>query len=69
MTESEKEIAVQINGKLRATATVPVDADDETVLAIVKAQEKVARALEGMEIVKSIVIRNKLVNLILRPAK
>ena len=69
MTESEKEIAIQINGKLRATATVPVDADDETVLAIVKAQEKVARALEGMEIVKSIVIRNKLVNLILRPAK
>ena len=69
MTESEKEIAIQLNGKLRATATVPVDADDETVLAIVKAQEKVARALEGMEIVKSIVIRNKLVNLILRPAK
>ncbi len=69
MAESEKEIAIQINGKLRATATVPVDADDETVLTIVKAQEKVARALEGMEIVKSIVIKNKLVNLILRPAK
>ena len=69
MAESEKEIAVQINGKLRATATVPVDADDETVLAIVKAQEKVARALEGMEIVKTIVIKNKLVNLILRPVK
>ncbi len=69
MTESEKEIAVQLNGKLRATATVPVDADDETVLSIVKAQEKVARALEGMEIVKTIVIKNKLVNLILRPVK
>ena len=69
MAESEKEIAVQVNGKLRATATVPVDADDETVLEIVKSQEKIAKALEGMEIVRTIVIKNKLVNLILRPAK
>ncbi len=69
MVESEKEIAVQVNGKLRCTAVVPVDAEDETVLDIVKSQEKIERALEGMEIVKTIVIKNKLVNLILRPAK
>ena len=69
MTESEKEIAIQVNGKLRCTAVVPMDAPDEDVLEIVKAQEKIVRALEGMEIVKTIVVKNKLVNLILRPAK
>ncbi len=69
MAESEKEIAVQVNGKLRCTAVVPVDAEDDVVLDIVKSQEKIERALEGMEIVKTIVIKNKLVNLILRPAK
>ena len=69
MVESRKEIAIQINGKLRATAVVPVDAGDDTVLDIVKSQDKVAKALEGMEIVKTIVVKNKLVNLILRPAK
>ena len=69
MTESEKEIAIQVNGKLRATAVVPMDADEETVLEIVKGQERIVKALEGMEIVKTIVVKNKLVNLILRPAK
>ncbi len=67
MTESEREIAVQVNGKLRCTAVVPMDAPDDTVLEIVKAQEKVRRAMEGMTVVKTIVVKNKLVNLILRP--
>ena len=69
MAESEKEIAVQINGKLRCTVVVPVDADDETVISAAKAHEKVAKAMEGMEITRSIVVKNKLVNLILKPAK
>ena len=68
MTESEKEIAVQINGKLRATAVVPMDAEDGTVLEIVKSQEKVRKAMGG-SLRKSIVVKNKLVNLILRPVR
>jgi leucyl-tRNA synthetase len=69
MVESEKQIAVQVNGKLRCTVVIPTDADDETVVNIAKENEKIARALEGMEIVKTIVVKNKLVNLILRPIK
>ncbi len=69
LVEREKEIAIQVNGKMRATCVIPVDADDETVINIVKSQEKIARALEGMEIVKTIIVKNKLVNLILRPVK
>ena len=67
MVEQEKEIAVQVGGKLRATVIIPLDADDETVLGIVYKNEKIAKLMEGMEVVKTIVVRNKLVNLILKP--
>ena len=69
MVEHTREMAVQINGKLKSTVSVPADASDETVLEAAKADAKVARAMEGMEIVKTIVVKNRLVNLILRPKK
>ena len=69
MVEQEKEIAVQVNGKLRSTVVIPLNADDETVLGIVYANEKIAKMKEGMEVVKTIIVKNKLVNLILKPAK
>ncbi len=65
--EHEKEIAVQVNGKLRSTVKVPADCDDETVIAAACADEKIQKQLQGMKIVKSIVVKNKLVNLILKP--
>ena len=65
--DAEKEIAVQVGGKLKTTVIVPVDSDDETVKAIACKDEKITRLLEGMEIVKVIVIKNKLINLILKP--
>jgi len=61
------EMAVQVKGKLRGTVVVPTDSDEETVVAAAKANEKVARALEGMQIVKTILVKNKLVNLIVKP--
>ena len=67
--DSEKEIAVQVNGKLKSTVIIPVGADDETVLGIVYANEKIAKLMEGMTVVKTIIVKNKLVNLILKPAK
>ena len=69
MVEQEKEIAVQVNGKLRSTVVIPLNAPDETVLDIVYANEKIAKQMEGMEVVKTIVVKNKLVNLILKPKK
>ncbi len=67
--EQEKELAVQVNGKLKSTVKVPAGADDDTVLAAARADGKVARAMEGMELVKTIVVKDRLVNLILRPKK
>jgi len=63
------EMAVQIQGKLRGTIVVPMDSDEAAVVEAAKGVEKVARALEGMQIVKVIHVKNKLVNLILKPAK
>ena len=66
---STVEMAVQIQGKLRGTIIVPMDSDEATVVEAAKGVEKVAKAMEGMEIVKVIHVKNKLVNLILKPAK
>ena len=63
------EMAVQVNGKLRGTIQVPTDSDEQTVIDAACAEEKVKRQLEGMQIVKTIVRQNKLVNLVVKPAK
>jgi len=62
--ESECEIAVQICGKLKGTIKIPMDADNETVIATAIADEKINRAIGNKAIVRTIVVRNKLVNLI-----
>ncbi|MCD7793045.1 MAG: class I tRNA ligase family protein, partial [Oscillospiraceae bacterium] len=67
--EETREIAVQVNGKLRATVTVPVDADDEAMLAAAQENEKIVKYLQGMELVRTIVVKHRLVNLIIKPAK
>ena len=61
------EMAVQIQGKLRGTIVVALDSDQDTVLEAAKANERVAKSLEGMQIVKVILVNNKLVNLIVKP--
>ena len=64
---SSVEMAVQVGGKLKGTITVPVDSEQDTVVEAAKANEKVAKALTGMQIVKVIHVKNKLVNLIVKP--
>jgi len=69
MVDDEKTIAVQVNGKLRSTVTVPAGSDDKTMTDAACADKKIAGYLEGMDIVKVICVRDKLVNLILKPKK
>ena len=64
---SSVEMAVQVSGKFKGTITVPVDSDQDTVVEAAKASEKVAKAIAGMQIVKVIHVKNKLVNLIVKP--
>ena len=64
----ELTIAVQINGKTRGTVQAPADLDNEALIELVKADEKMQKAIAraGSQIFKTIVVRNKLVNLIVR---
>ena len=67
--DANVEMAVQVNGKLKGTINVPVDSDEQAVMEAVKAVEKVQKAIDGMDIVKTILVKNKLINLIVKPAK
>jgi len=58
--------AVQVNGKLRSTVELDADSTDEAVIEAAKRDEKVLRFIEGMQIVKTIVVKGKLVNLIVK---
>ena len=64
--EKTVEMAVQVNGKLRGRIRVPTDADAETVLNAVKADETVGAALVGKTVIKEIVVPNKIVNLVVK---
>ena len=55
--------------ELKGTVTVPMDSDEAAVLEAVKSVEKVQKAIEGMSVVKTILVKNKLINLIVKPAK
>ena len=61
------EIAVQINGKIRAKLNIAADADQADVLAMAKAEPKVAEAVAGKSIVKELYIKGRLVNIVVKP--
>ena len=63
------EMAVQVNGKLKGTVIMPTDSAEDAVVAAALENEKVKKATEGMTVVKTIYVKNKLVNLIVKPAK
>ena len=60
------EMPVQINGKVRGVIAVNKDASKEDILAIAKAEEKVAAAIEGKTIVKEIVVPGKIINIVIK---
>ena len=62
--ENDVEIVIQIMGKVRAKITVPVDMAKDDVLALAKAEPKIAEFLEGKEIKKEIYVPGKLVNFV-----
>ncbi len=64
---SAVDMAVQVNGKLKGSITMPVDSDEKAVVDAAMTVEKVQKATEGMKIVKTILVRNRLVNLIVKP--
>ncbi|MGA9566447.1 MAG: class I tRNA ligase family protein, partial [Candidatus Korobacteraceae bacterium] len=64
--EDEVEMAVQVNGKIRNRITVPADADEAQIKDIVMADEKIRAAIAGKEIVKVLVVKGRLVNIVVK---
>lgn len=62
MVEDEKLVVVQVNGKVRGKITVSATATEGEVKAIAKADENVAKYLEGVEIVKEIYVPFKMLS-------
>ena len=64
--EAMKEIGVQVNGKVRGTITIPVDADKDLVLETAKKDEKIASFMEGKALVKEIYVPGKILNFVVK---
>jgi leucyl-tRNA synthetase len=64
--ESEIEVPVQVSGKLVVVIKVAADSDEEALKAAAMADEKVAARLVGETVVKTIVVKGRMVNLVVR---
>ncbi len=66
LQQTNVEVVFQVNGKIRAKKSVPVDVDEEALKGIARAEQNVKAYLDGKQIVKEIVVKNKLVNFVVR---
>jgi leucyl-tRNA synthetase len=66
VAESEVDIPVQVNGKLRGKVRVPVDADHVAVEAAARADAGVAGYLSGKTVVKVIYVPGRLLNFVVK---
>lgn len=64
--DQEKEIAVQVNGKVRATITININEDEESIKEKALTAENVKNHTAGKEIVKVIIIKGKIVNIVVK---
>ena len=64
--DSEIEVAVQVNGKIKAKVMVPAEAEQAAALEIAKAAPDVAAAIDGKNIVKEIYVKGRLVNIVVK---
>ena len=64
--DDKQKLAVQVNGKLRATIEVMLDADKDSILETAKNEENVKKNLEGKTIIKEIVVPGRIVNIVVK---
>ncbi len=60
------EMPIQVNGKVRNVIAIAKDAGKDEILAIVKADAKIAQAIEGKTIIKEIVVPGKIINIVVK---
>lgn len=64
--DSTIEIAVQVNGKIKAKINIPTEAEQDEVLGLAKADGAVSAAIDGKNIVKEIYVKGRLVNIVVK---
>lgn len=64
---NEIEIAVQVNGKIKTKLMIPAEAEQAEVIALAKADENLKKSVEGMNIIKEIYVKGRLVNIVVKP--
>src|SRR5271165_3289576 len=64
--EDQVEMAVQVNGKIRTRITVPADAEEAQIRETALADEKIKSAIAGKEVVKVLVVKGRLVNIVVK---
>ncbi|MBQ5833510.1 MAG: class I tRNA ligase family protein, partial [Clostridia bacterium] len=64
--DSTVEVAVQVNGKLRATINLPLNCPKDEAIATAKQDARVAAAIEGKTVIKEISVPNKIVNIVVK---
>lgn len=60
------DLIIQVNGRLRDKLSVPLDTDKEKVKELALSDEKVQKFLDGKDVVKVIVVPNKIVNIVVK---
>ncbi|MBQ6153135.1 MAG: leucine--tRNA ligase [Ruminococcus sp.] len=61
------EIVAQINGRIKAKLVISKDASQDEVLSLAKSEQKVIEAIRGMNVIKEIYVKGKLVNIVVKP--
>ena len=64
--ENEIEIGVQVNGKLRGSIEVDNNTSEDDMVKLAMENENVLRHIEGKEIIKTIVIKKRIVNIVVK---
>ncbi|MFR2535275.1 MAG: leucine--tRNA ligase [Clostridia bacterium] len=64
--DDEIAIPVQLNGKVKATITIPLDAQEEKVKEIIHNQDTICGLLEGKTVIKEIYVKNKIYNIVVK---
>lgn len=66
LVEDTIELPVQVNGKVRATITIPTDANENEIKELAHANNNIKTQLEGKTVVKEIYVKNKIYNIVIK---
>jgi len=68
LASDEVTLVVQVQGKKRGEITLPKDADQDVALALAQSDASIGKWLDGMQIVKVVLVPGRLLNIVVRPA-